>query len=92
MNRFKRLFRKIFSLNFYFTLFTIGEIIISLVIARLISSAFGIDLNDSPFTYFFICAVCVDTGLALLINSFFLKENVNLRWFVNGRADVELLG
>lgn len=73
MNRFKRFFRKIFSLNFYFTLFTIGEIIISLVIARLISSAFGIDLNDSPFTYFFICAVFVGAGLAILINSFFLK-------------------
>lgn len=73
MNRLKRFFRKLFSLNFYFTLFTIGEIIIALVIARLISSAFGIDLNDSPFTYFFICAVFVGAGLAILINSFFLK-------------------
>ena len=78
MNRFKRFFRRIFSLNFYFTLFTIGEIIISLVIARLVSSAFGIDLNDSPFTYFFICAVFVGAGLAILINSFFLKPIGNL--------------
>ena len=78
MNKLKRFFRKLFSLNFYFTLFTIGEIMISLGIARWLSSAFGIDLNDSPFTYFFICAVCVDAGLALLINSFFLKPIENL--------------
>ena len=78
MNKLKKFFRKLFSLNFYFTLFTIGEIMISLGIARWLSSAFGIDLNDSPFAYFFICAVCVDAGLALLINSFFLKPIENL--------------
>ena len=73
MNKLKKFFRKLFSLNFYFTLFTIGEIMISLGIARWLSSVFGIDLNDSPFTYFVICAVCIDAGLAVLINSFFLK-------------------
>ena len=73
MNKLKKLFRKLFSLNFYFTLFTIGEIIISLVVASLIASAVGIDIVNSPFTNFLICAVCVDAGLAILINSFFLK-------------------
>lgn len=73
MNKLKKFFRKLFSLNFYFTIFTTGEIIISLGIARWLSSAFGIDLNDSPFAYFFLCAVCIDVGLTVLINSFFLK-------------------
>jgi signal transduction histidine kinase len=69
----KKFFRKILNLNFYFTLFTIGEVVVSLGVARLLSSLVGIDLNDSPFTYFFICSVCVAAGLAVLINSFFLK-------------------
>ena len=73
MNKLKKFFRKLFSLNFYFTVFTVGEIMISLGVARWLSSVFGIDLNDSPFTYFVICAVCIDAGLAVLINSFFLK-------------------
>lgn len=73
MRRLHRFFRKLFNLNFFFTLFTIGEVVVSLCIARLLSSFFGIDLNDSPFTYFFICSVCVAAGLAVLINSFFLK-------------------
>ena len=69
----KRFFRNLLSLNFYFTVFTVAETVVSLGIARLIAGAFGIDLNDSPFTYFFLCAVCVAAGLAVLINSFFLK-------------------
>ena len=73
MIKLKKFLRKLFNLNFYFTLFTIGEVVVSLVIARWVSYAFGIDLNDSPFTYFFICSVCVAAGLAVLINSFFLK-------------------
>lgn len=73
MKKLQKFFRKLFNLNFYFTLFTIGEVVVSLGIARWLSSAFGIDLNDSPFTYFFICSVCVAAGLAVLINSFFLK-------------------
>jgi signal transduction histidine kinase len=73
VKKLQKFFRKLFNLNFYFTLFTIGEVVVSLGIARWLSSAFGIDLNDSPFTYFFICSVCVAAGLAVLINSFFLK-------------------
>lgn len=65
--------RKLLSLNFYFTVFTIGEIIVALGIARLLSYLLGIDLNNSPFAFFVICAVCVGAGLAVLINSFFLK-------------------
>jgi hypothetical protein len=74
----KRFFRNLLSLNFYFTVFTVAETVVSLGIARLIAGAFGIDLNDSPFTYFFLCAVCVAAGLAVLINSFFLKPIENL--------------
>ncbi len=73
MKKLQKFFRKLFNLNFYFTLFTIGEVVVSLGIARLLSGWVGIDLNDSPFTYFFICSVCVAAGLAVLINSFFLK-------------------
>ncbi len=73
MKKLQRFFRKFFNLNFYFTLFTIGEVVVSLVIARWLSNFFGIDLNNSPFTYFFICSVCVAAGLSVLINSFFLK-------------------
>ncbi len=73
MNKLKKFLRKLLSLNFYFTVFTIGEIIVALGLARLISYVFGIDLNDSPFAYFVICAVCIAAGLAVLINSFFLK-------------------
>ncbi len=73
MNKLKKFLRKLLSLNFYFTVFTIGEIIVALGLAKLISYVFGIDLNDSPFAYFVICAVCIDAGLAVLINSFFLK-------------------
>ena len=73
MRKLHKFFRKLFNLNFYFTLFTIGEVVVSLGIARWLSSFFGIDLNDSPFTYFCICSVCVAAGLAVLINSFFLK-------------------
>lgn len=73
MKKLQKFFRKFFNLNFYFTLFTIGEVVVSLVIARFLSNSFGIDLNDSPFAYFFICSVCVAAGLSVLINSFFLK-------------------
>lgn len=73
MKKLQKFFRKLFNLNFYFTLFTIGEVVVSLGIARLLSGWVGIDLNDSPFAYFFICSVCVAAGLAVLINSFFLK-------------------
>lgn len=73
MKKLQRFFRKLFNLNFYFTLFTIGEVVVSLGIARLLSGWVGIDLNDSPFTYFFFCSVFVAAGLAVLINSFFLK-------------------
>ena len=69
----KKFFRNLLNLNFYFTVFTVAETVVSLGIARLIAGVFGIDLNDSPFTYFFLCAVCVAAGLAVLINSFFLK-------------------
>lgn len=73
MKKLQKFFRKLFNLNFYFTLFTIGEVVVSLGIARLLSGWVGIDLNDSPFTYFFFCSVFVAAGLAVLINSFFLK-------------------
>lgn len=69
----KKFFRNLLNLNFYFTVFTVAETMAALGIARLLAVAFGIDLNDSPFTYFFLCAVCVAAGLAVLINSFFLQ-------------------
>ena len=69
----KKFARNLLSLNFYFTVFTIAETVVALAIARLLAEAFGIDLNDSPFAYFFLCSVCVAAGLSLLINSFFLK-------------------
>lgn len=69
----KKFLRNHLSLNFYFTIFTIAETVAALGIARLIASAFGIDLNDSPFAYFFLAAVCVAAGLSVLINSFFLQ-------------------
>lgn len=69
----KKFFRNFLSLNFYFTVFTVGEIVIALALARLIAGLVGIDLNDSPFAYFALCSVCIAGGLAILINSFFLK-------------------
>lgn len=69
----KAFFRDIPSLNFYFTVFTVGEIIVALAIARLLAGWVGVDLNDSPFAFFVLCAVCIAAGLAVLINSFFLK-------------------
>ncbi len=69
----KAFLRNILSLNFYFTVFTVGEIIVALAIARILAGTIGIDLNDSPFAYFALCSVCIAAGLALLINSFFLK-------------------
>jgi len=71
--RLKKFVRNLLNLNFYFTVFTVAETMVSLGIARLLAEVFGIDLNDSPFAYFFLCAVCVAAGLAVLINSFFLK-------------------
>lgn len=73
LGKLKKFFRNLLNLNFYFTVFTVAETMVSLGIARLLASVFGIDLNDSPFAYFFLCAVCVAAGLAVLINSFFLK-------------------
>ena len=69
----KKFFRNLLSLNFYFTVFTIAETVAALGVARLVARAFGIDLNDSPFAYFFLAAVCVAAGLSVLINSFFLQ-------------------
>jgi signal transduction histidine kinase len=69
----KKFVRNLLSLNFYFTVFTVAEIVVSLAIARLLAEIVGIDLNDSPFAYFFLCAVCVAAGLSVLINSLFLK-------------------
>ncbi len=69
----KKLLSKVLNLNFYFAVFTVGEVVAALGIARLISWACDIDLNDSPFAYFVLCAVCVALGLAVLVNSFFLK-------------------
>lgn len=69
----RRLLRNILNLNFYFTVFTVGEIIVALALARLLAEIVGIDLNDSPFAFFGLCAVCIAGGLAILINSFFLK-------------------
>lgn len=69
----KKFLRNLLGLNFYFTVFTVAETVAALGIARLLAVVFGIDLNDSPFAYFFLCAVCVAAGLAVLINSFFLK-------------------
>ncbi len=74
----KKLLAKILNLNFYFAIFTTAEVIAALGIARLISWATDIDLNDSPFAYFVLCAVCVAVGLAVLINSFFLKPIATL--------------
>lgn len=78
IKRIKSFFRNQLNLNFYFAVFTVGEIIIALLIARLLADAFGIDLNDSPFAFFVLCAVCIDAGLAILINSFFLKPIAKL--------------
>ena len=50
----KKFFRNLLSLNFYFTVFTIAETVAALGVARLVARAFGIDLNDSPFAYFFL--------------------------------------
>ncbi len=74
----KKFLRNLLSLNFYFTVFTVAETMAALGVARLLAVAFGIDLNDSPFAYFFLCAVCVAAGLAVLINSFFLQPIENL--------------
>lgn len=73
VSKLKRFAKNLLNLNFYFTVFTVGEIVVSLAIARLLAEVVGIDLNDSPFTYFFLCAVCVAAGLSVLINSLFLK-------------------
>ncbi len=69
----KKLLAKILNLNFYFAIFTVGEVVVALGISRLLSWALDIDLNDSPFAYFVLCSVCVALGLAVLVNSFFLK-------------------
>ncbi len=69
----RKLLSKVLNLNFYFAMFTTVEVVVALGIARLLSWALDIDLNDSPFAFFVLCAVCVAVGLAVLVNSFFLK-------------------
>lgn len=74
----RKLLSKILNLNFYFAVFTVGEVIAGLGIARLLAWALNIDLNNSPFAFFTICSVCIAVGLAVLINSFFLKPIATL--------------
>ncbi len=78
LRKIKKSFRDLLNLNFYFTVFTVGEIVVALGLARLLAYLLGIDLNDSPFAFFAIFSVCVAAGLAVLINSFFLKPIANL--------------
>ncbi|MGM9641719.1 MAG: ATP-binding protein [Eubacteriales bacterium] len=74
----RKLLSKILNLNFYLAIFTIGEVIAAVGIARLLSWALDVDLNNSPFAFFTICSVCIAVGLAVLINSFFLKPIATL--------------
>lgn len=78
LRKIKAFFRDLLNLNFYFTAFTVGEIVVALGLARLLAYIFGIDLNDSPFAFFAIFSICVAGGLAVLINSFFLKPIAKL--------------
>lgn len=81
MNLFRRIkksFRDLLNLNFYFTVFTVGEIVVAFAISRLLAHLLRLDLNDSPFAFVAILSVCVAGGLAVLINSFFLKPIAKL--------------
>ena len=77
MNKFKEFcvahFYDFFSMRFYFTIFTVVEVVVALLIAWSAAKIFDIDLNDSPFYLFAIISICTATSVAVLINSFFLK-------------------
>ena len=77
MNKFKEFcvahFYDFFSMRFYFTIFTVVEVVAALLIAWSAAKIFDIDLNDSPFYLFAIISICIATSVAVLINSFFLK-------------------
>ncbi len=60
-------------MRFYFTIFTVVEVVAALLIAWSAAKIFDIDLNDSPFYLFAIISICTATSVAVLINSFFLK-------------------
>lgn len=66
-------FYDFFSMRFYFTIFTVVEVVAALLIAWIVARLFEIDLNDSPFYLFAIISIVVAAGVAVLINSFFLK-------------------
>lgn len=78
LRKIKDFLRDLLNLNFYFTVFTVGEIVVALAIARLLAYLLNVDLNDSPFAFFAILSICVAGGLAVLINSFFLKPIAKL--------------
>ena len=77
MNKFKQFcidhFYDFFSMRFYFTIFTVVEVVVALVIAWYAAQIFDIDLNNAPFYLFAIISICIATSVAVLINSFFLK-------------------
>lgn len=77
MNKFKQFcidhFYDFFSMRFYFTIFTVVEVVVALAIAWYAAQIFDIDLNNAPFYLFAIISICIATSVAVLINSFFLK-------------------
>lgn len=66
-------FYDVFSMRFYFTIFTVVEVVVAITIAWYVAKFLEIDLNDSLFFLFAIISIVIAASLAVLINSFFLK-------------------
>ena len=77
MKRFKEFIVKHFydlvGMRFYFTIFTVIEVVVAITIAWYIARLMEIDLNDSWFYVFAVISTVLAAGIAVLINSFFLK-------------------